>query len=349
MLKIDPAVYTGVTVLPSVIAEKHLLMASLPQLKVIIHVFHTPASGITPEGVAAACGMSAGDAADALDYWKSLGVLCEDVTLQAGKEEKEKETEKVSEKAPVRPTVRETPEKYTHDMIICRTMESPGVAYMFNEAQAKLGRTIGENDQSSLLLLLDYYGLPAEVILMVCEYARTQGKANNMGYIFTMGKDWSRREIDTLERADEELKRLESANGAWGEFARLAHLRSTVPTEKQKRLMTQWAQEWHFPMAMIVSAYEEMLNAIPEKPSFDYMHRILGNWHKAGIETPEQAEEEKKKFREKQEKLAGTSGSSAYNARVKPQDDGSSASYDIKRAETMANTQVPVLKKREKR
>ena len=43
----------------------------------------------------------------------------------------------------------------------------------------KLGRTIGTGDQSSLILLHDYYGLPIEVILCICEYAGTKGKSAN--------------------------------------------------------------------------------------------------------------------------------------------------------------------------
>ena len=47
--KINPAAYTGVTVLPSVIAEQHLKLAGPAQLKVILYAFSDPAKELTPE------------------------------------------------------------------------------------------------------------------------------------------------------------------------------------------------------------------------------------------------------------------------------------------------------------
>ena len=92
--------------------------------------------------------------------------------------------------------------KPTSDQIACRLMEEPALRLLYAEAQQKLGRTIGYDGQSTLLMIHDQYGLPVEVILMILEYAASQGKTS-MAYIAKMGRDWGEREIDTLEKAEE--------------------------------------------------------------------------------------------------------------------------------------------------
>ena len=75
MFKINPTKYTGVTVMPSEIAEKHLILASGNQLKVIVYAF-SRAGGVfgIPE-ISRNTGISEEEAEDALTYWKELGFI----------------------------------------------------------------------------------------------------------------------------------------------------------------------------------------------------------------------------------------------------------------------------------
>ena len=207
--QVNPAAYAGVTVLPASIAEQHLKLAGPAQLKVILCVYADASHPLTPEETAQRCGLTPEEAADALDYWRGNGLLLaeEDLPRTAEPAAPEAAAEKAPE-SPARVFAEAKPTRLRRDQIAARIAEAPEVGFLFTEAQARLGRTIGDGDQSSLLLLHDYYGLPVEVILAICEYARTHGKANNMSYIYTVGLDWSKREIDTLERADEELRHL---------------------------------------------------------------------------------------------------------------------------------------------
>ena len=108
-----------------------------------------------------------------------------------------------------------------------------GAAPSYAEAQQKLGRTIGYDGQSTLLMIHDQYGLPVEVILMILEYAASQGKTS-MAYIAKMGRDWGEREIDTLEKAEEQLTRLRTGQSLWNQLKALTgiHTRAQPPHRK---------------------------------------------------------------------------------------------------------------------
>ena len=346
--QVNPAAYGGVTVLPSEIVEKHLKLAGLAQLKVILCAFASAGKPITAEEAAETAGIAPEDAADALDYWKDKGLLLERGE-PAPLAPEEAARPEAAEAAPAKVFAQVKPTRLRRDEIARRTVESPEVGFLFTEAQARLGRTIGDGDQSSLLLLHDYYGLPVEVILAICEYAKTHGKANNMNYIYTVGMDWSKREIDNLERADEELRLLESIHARWGEFCQATGMRAAKPTAAQAKLFGVWIDEWHFPMSVIALAFEEMSKNTAGKISFPYINKVLANWHMHGVQTPEAVSEEQKRFNEKKEQAAAEK-SKGYNARTKPAETYSQpASYDIDLAEQKAKTSVPKLVKKEKR
>ncbi len=353
MYRIDPAVFGGMFALPVRLADEALAMASGSFLKAIVYVFRHADTPPEPSAVAAGAGIPEAEAADALAYWAEKGFL---LTEEARTEEepaavKEQAVSEGPAGKPEREILSVKPQKPTYEMICARIRESEAVRELFADAQLRLGRTIGTGDQASLLLLHDYYGLPVEIILTICQYAATHGKANNIHYIYTVGVDWSRREIDTLELADEEFRRLERLDSRWESFRRQTGIKNARPTAPQKKYLDVWTGEWQFSEEMLVAAFEEM-SKNTDTVSFPYMHKILAKWHTAGIRTRAEAEAAEKRFQEQKDAAAAKrAGKSAYGtgAPAAAAADRQPASYDINKAMDRMKTTVPTLKKKEKR
>ncbi len=351
MYKINPTKYTGVTVIPSEIVRSHLKLSSLNQLKVILFAYSKADTVFSDEEIAAATGIKKEEVADALFYWKEQGFLLSEndsPVITATTEIKEKQNENIANSTPKNENVlRQAQITLTYDQILARIDESENIRILLNEAQMRLGRTIGNGDMRALVLLHDYYGLPVEVILSICEFAAQNGKSSNTNYIYKIGLDWASREIDTLERADEELKSIEKVNTIWAAFAKNVNLKLSKPTIAQEKYLSQWTNEWGFSVSMLVLAFEETLNKTG-KTNFPYMHKILTTWHKNGIKTPEDAEKDAIRFRKEQdEKLLKKQNKSKTQDKAVLTPDPN-ASYDILRAEQRARQQVPKLKKRER-
>ena len=354
MYYIDPASYGSVFVLPRSITDD-LILASGAYLKVLLLAFARTGEPLDAEAVSKATGLNTDDAADALRYWAQRGYLRDEDAAPAA-EAPAIRTPAPAPEPPAEPEKKPKeaidlkPSKPSYEMICKRLAEDGGVRELFGEAQMKLGRTIGTADQATLLLLYDYYGLPAEVILAICEYARIHKKERNMGYIYTVGVDWSRREIDTLEAADAELKLLEGMNAAWKTFATAAKLPNANPTAAQQKYIVKWTSDWKFTQEMLLLAYEQTLNNAG-KASFPYMDKILAAWKSEGTDTPEKAAEREKRHRE--DTLAKAAEQQAARAKGTPRkknaDPQNPPSYDIDRFEQRMKTTVPKLKKKEKR
>ncbi|MBQ6267803.1 MAG: DnaD domain protein [Clostridia bacterium] len=279
---INPNCFKSTFAVPAALVDQHIRLANEHQLKVLLWILRN--DPVQPD-IAAMCQalkIDPADADDYLQYWVLTGVLLTDgaapTPMQAPAPAATTPTPAPQPHAPPKP------EKPTSAEIAARLEEAPELAELVREAQRMLGKTIGYNGLCTLLELHDHYGLPTEVLFMLIEYCVSVGKTN-YSYLAAVGADWGAREIDTLERAAEQIEALRSANSLWSGIARAAGLKNPRPTPKQADFLHRWQSEWGFDEAMILLAYEEMAEHTG-KLSFTYMDKVLQRWHNEGLSTP---------------------------------------------------------------
>lgn len=300
---VNTSMFKSIFAVPTDIVDKHIRLANEHQLKVLLWILRNSPDNPDLDEMCKALKMNPGDVQDYLQYWVLTGVLKTDNSepVQTSfPEPKKVKAEKSVVKAPEPAKVSEKteiliPSKPSSMEIAERIEESPEIGHLFNEAQLKLGKTIGYDGQCTLLLLHDHYGLPTDVLFMLIDYCVSIGKTN-YSYIQAVGKDWGTREIDTLDKAAEQISVLRKTNTVWREFAKNAGIVTPRPTMKQAEHLRKWTEELKFSTDMILLAYEEMADHTG-KMNFNYIDKILLNWHSKGFKTPEDvdnAAEEKK-------------------------------------------------------
>ena len=306
--KFNPYCLGEAFMVPARVVDKHIKLAGATQLKALLWIMRHLTDKIDIDKLSAAIGQKRADTVDALHYWVENGVLIDDESVSeqigasSGKETSSPDT--METKAPndrppaltpahesaVKKTLADLPEsKPTSEQIIARANEAADIRFLFKEAQSKMGRTIGYEGQCMLLMMHDQYGLPVEVILMIIEYCVSVGKVSN-SYIAKIGKDWGEREIDTIEKADDQISRLRTGDKLWREFSSLAGLVNSRPTPKQMPYIKCWGTELGFDAEMIYLAYEQMANHC-KNFSLSYIDKVLKAWHTAGIKTPADVEQ----------------------------------------------------------
>lgn len=318
---VNPAAFKSIFAVPTEIVDKHIRLANEHQLKVLLWILRNSPDSPDIDLMCSALKMNKSDALDYLQYWVLTGVLSGDngeisVLEVVTPINNTPQEEKITPKIPKVEVQVSAPSKPSSSEIATRLDESPEIGHLFNEAQSMLGKTIGYDGQCTLLLIHDHYGLPTEVIFMMLDYCVSIGKTN-YGYIEAVGKDWGTREIDTLDKAAEQISILRNANSLWKEFASAAGITTPRPSMKQTEYLRRWSNEFKFGIDMIMLAYEEMANHTG-KLSLSYMDKVLLNWHSKGYKKPldiENAKEEQK---------------SAGKASIMPKPDNSNnASYDL--------------------
>ena len=284
---INPTKWNKSFAVPSEVVDDYIKLAGSVQIKVLLWMMRHSSEDRTVDELSSAIGVSAPDCVDALNFWKETGILVSSAS-EIKTEVAPAETPVVKKELPAVNNTKILPEievvKPTVEQIVARGGESEEIRFLFQEAQMRLGKTIGHDGQAVLLMMHDAYGLPVEVIVTIIEYCVSVGKTST-SYIAKIGKDWGEREIDTLEKADEVINELKASDEMWGEFRIRTGISTPRPTSAQMKYLNRWKNEFKFSMEMILLAYEETANNI-QKMSFPYMDKILKNWFEEGLKTP---------------------------------------------------------------
>lgn len=338
MYKINPSVYSSVFVLPKKIVDEHLKMAGAAQLKMILWLFRHSNETVDSVMLAQAIGLQKADVEDAMNYWIEKGIVTreDESIVQVQRDDSKKAEIKIIEKpkAEQKKEVLEKEEvkppfvKPTHGQIAVRLNESEELKELFNEVQQILGRTIGYDGQANLLYLHDYYGLPVDVIICLCGYAKTIGKHTAMNYIVKTGASWAKEDIVTFEKASEKILRLESAERIWNELKVLMGVANPKPTPTQAKYLEIWVSDYQFSTEMIFCAYEKMAEQTG-KLNFKYMHKILESWFNENYKTTSDVQAAEDRFRLEKEKTVNTPKKKITKKTV-PQ--SAQASYDLDKA-----------------
>ncbi len=292
----NSAVLGSMFAVPSQVVDNYIKLASASQLKTLLWICRHLSDPIDPSAISAAIGYSEADVEDALTVIAGWGILISDnqpavpapAPVEKAKPQETEVSKQLEEIAASKPT---------GEQISARCKENPEIINMFSDIEKMLGKTLGYDSRSILLMMHDHYGLPIEVIYMLVDYCKSVGKSG-FSYISKVGKSWGEMEIDTIEKADEQIKILNSCNKLWSEFAEMAGIQNPRPSSSQSAYLRTWSVELKFNVEMIYLAYEEMLNHT-SRISFPYMNKILMNWKSKGIKTPEDVEREKEDYRRK--------------------------------------------------
>lgn len=339
MYKINPSSYSSVFVIPTQIADRHLRLAGKAQLKVLLWLYRNPSVTADIDIISKDTGIPKDEIDDAMLYWIEAGLVMKDgeapvqiqteapsysatenarlqaVTSVPVREKKAEEKPVVADEKKEKPVI----VKPSIKDISMRISESPDIRSMFAEAQEAFGRTLGYDGQASLIILHDHYSLPPEVIIMLCNYARTIGKQGSLAYIMKMGATWSECGITDFESASNKIARMENAQNVWDDFRRLTGVENPKPTQKQAEYLEIWINDFAFDMDMIYYSYEKTVEK-KGKLNWGYMNGILRSWRDSGHKTVDDVEKAGREYSE-----GVKAQSTASKSETKP-------SYDVEKA-----------------
>ena len=100
--------------------------------------------------------------------------------------------------------------------------------------------------------------------------------------------NWISQGITTIEQAEGHIREIHDQRTAWRKVEKAMGIDRRLPSAKELKNAYTWVEEWGFSSEMLRAAYEECVDNTA-KVSMAYIGRVLQNWHKQGIKTPEEA------------------------------------------------------------
>lgn len=263
---------------PASVVDKHLRLASADQLKVLLFYLKNPAvSDLT--AVADALRIDGQSVADAFLYWCDRGVLLKTgesaadsmtATVSGG----QKSQGKIINTAAVKPNREESAR---------RGLECPEIAFILRETEKKFGRTLRQNEISTIVWLYDDQGIASSLLMMIVEYAVSEGRPS-MSFIERTAVEWVNDGVNDVLSAEKRLTEMRRRRSAWHTVETAMGIEHRMPSSAELEAADKWVNEWGYGKEILRAAYEACVDAT-SKFSIPYIKKIIAAWHKDGVKT----------------------------------------------------------------
>ncbi len=283
---------------PSSVVDEHIKLSGAASLKVLLYILRHSGDEIGDEELAKALSLSKEDTADALGYWITCGVLARrGDTLTAAPEAEREEKHEAAPSEPAEKKKKEAPAKQKKERISynfeeCSEIMAADESYaeMLLAVEAILSKNLSHREISLYITLTHWYGFEPKLVPVLLHYCKVSGSMSS-SYIESTGLGWLEEGIDTIEKAEEKVRRKTKSRTAWRKVSSLLEIDRAKPSVKEENYSNLWINEWNMSSELINEAYERCINT-KGKLSFSYMNGILGKWHEAGITTAAKLREE---------------------------------------------------------
>ena len=176
---------------------------------------------------------------------------------------------------------------------IAKAMENPEFSFLSDEVQTIFGTPFSPYELQTLFNIYKNSTLPAEVILQMTQFFKNDvrrrfgpGRRLNMSVLEKMAFEWARIGIDSLDKAEEYIRKRDSAYTLEGEIKRVLGIYDRKLIQNEKQYIDSWI-EMGFKTDAIQIAYERTVGRL-HNLSLPYMDRILLSWHSKGLHTAEE-------------------------------------------------------------
>ncbi len=273
--------FTSSFLVPAAVSDQHLRLASGNQIKVLLYFLRNVSGGTNVEDISAFLKLPDGEVKDALEFWAQAGIL---VSIGAPVNEvKAEEKPKVARPVTVKPTREEI-------SAIASTDEK--LSFLLGEAEMKLARTLRGNEMQTLSWLYLDHGMDVSIILMLVEYAVSEGKTT-IAFIESIALSWLEAGVTTLSDAEKQIEARTKKKTAWGMVEAAFGIEHRMPSDKELEYANTWVIEWGFSREMLKEAYNRCVDA-KAKLDMRYVNGILSRWFKDEIKSVEATRETEK-------------------------------------------------------
>ena len=204
------------------------------------------------------------------------------------------------------------PPEYTREDIMRKLERDGRFACLLHEVEHKLG-PLSIPSVKKLLGLYENLGLPADVVYTLVNYCIEkkaqqfgEGRLPNMREIEKEGYVWARRELFSIEKASEYMRREQSLRGRYPEYMAALRMEGRASAPSEEKYLSAWA-EMGFPAETVSEAYDRTVLHCHEF-RWPYCNGILKRWHEKGLHTLEEVRAENEKQPEKKKKSTGEGG-----------------------------------------
>lgn len=137
------------------------------------------------------------------------------------------------------------------------------------------------------------YGFDEQVMIALFDYCFNKS-ALHRNYIQTVADAWSKENIKTLSDLEINEQNKEKLNSIKKSIAKKLKLNRQLTTFEDEFVRT-WVEEFNYDLNIIELALKKTTSKT--NPTFDYLNKLISDWHKNNLHTPDEVENYISKFK----------------------------------------------------
>lgn len=225
---------------------------------------------------------------DSIRFWKFKGIL------KLPKEEKSIIEIK-------KPSV----DQITTKELVEEKQENQFVRMLFLQAETLYKRPLRPIETRTLLYIFEFFKIPIDSILMVVDFCLRNNKS--LKQILLICEDMADNDITSHEQTEKHIKKLTEKFKIEEQIKNCFGIHNRKLSTNEKKYINKWVTKYGFAINIIKIAFNICVDKIG-KLSFQYIEKILQNWKKQNIKTPEEIEKlnnkKEKSFKQKNKKTS---------------------------------------------
>ncbi len=162
---------------------------------------------------------------------------------------------------------------------------------------------------SDIDLWFKKYSFDEEVMIALFQYCYNRS-ALHRNYIQTVAEAWFKSNVKTYSDLDSLFEKQEKLNTLYKSIGKkLGYTRAL--TEYEKGYIEKWTIEYAFGLNIIEIALKK--TTAKTNPNFDYLDKLLSDWHDRGLKTVEEIENFLSEFKQKNKDIKKLEKNTGYN------------------------------------
>ena len=204
-------------------------------------------------------------------------------------------------------------EKYssftTKDLLEVNQM--PRINQMFNNIDYTIRRPLVPNEKKTILEWLSSYNMNPDIVEKAFFHAMEKKGKRDIRYVGGIIKNWYSDGITTIEAYQEMLRKNNDRYFSYNRILKALGVSSVGASDAQKEIIDKWLDQYKMSLELILEACS-VATSRSNTANFNYIDKILTDWHEQGITTVEEIQ----KSLEKKEEIDRTKPS---NTNYRPQ------------------------------
>ncbi len=236
---------------------------------------------------------------DSIKYWEDLGVITKKNTGYIINDLQEIELHKL-----YKPRVSLSPE--TLQQTAKNQYRAKAIENINNEFFQGI---MSPSWYSDIDLWFKKYGFDEEVMIALFRYCYNRS-ALHRNYIQAVADAWAKNNIKTFNDLDSYFEKQEKLNVLYKSITK--KLGYTRPlTQYEQAYIDKWSLDYNYNLSIIEIALKKTTSKA--NPSFDYLDKLLTDWHDRGFKTPEQVQSFLAELKQKNRNVKDLEKKAGYN------------------------------------